>query len=242
MIFLPSADFARQRLINQEHYHDKAQLTFMEKGVMQIQIGKSVYLIPENYALYIPKLVAHTSIKETGAKPIHIFFDINESMCNKKFADVIFIAPTELLKQLIFKLDTVDFHSSDYKPYYDLIYPEILASTADNPHLLTASNHPKLLKVIEYISTHLGEHLDLPLLAELVYITPRHLSRIFKAETGLSFSDWTSHYKMLMALTILPVKKSTTLVAQELGYDSDSAFIYMFKKRMNGKVPSDFYN
>ena len=46
----------------------------------------------------------------------------------------------------------------------------------------------EILKIKEYLQLHYSENIDLNLIAELVNITPSHLSNLFKKETGVNFS------------------------------------------------------
>jgi AraC-like DNA-binding protein len=63
-------------------------------------------------------------------------------------------------------------------------------------------------------------------------ITPRTLTRRYAAETGLAFSTWRQRARLLRALELLAAGQAVTTVALELGYDSLSAFIAMFRRAM----------
>ena len=64
----------------------------------------------------------------------------------------------------------------------------------------------------------------------------RHFSRLFKQETGVTFSTWRSLHHVKHALVLLASGHSVTRVAMDLGYGSTSAFIEMFK-RCTGRTP-----
>ncbi|WP_229220044.1 AraC family transcriptional regulator [Rugamonas fusca] len=63
-------------------------------------------------------------------------------------------------------------------------------------------------------------------------IAPRTLTRRYAAETGLAFSAWRQRARLLRALELLAAGHAVTTVALELGYDSLSAFIAMFRRVM----------
>ena len=70
--------------------------------------------------------------------------------------------------------------------------------------------------------------------------TSRTLTRLFRSETGLSFSQWRQQFRILEALRRLGRGQAVTTVALELGYDSPSAFIAMFRKAL-GKTPGQYF-
>lgn len=76
---------------------------------------------------------------------------------------------------------------------------------------------------------------------KMVGATGRTLARHFRLETGMTFGQWRQQIKILEALKRLGMKESVTTVALDLGYDSPSAFISMFKKAL-GKTPGQYFS
>ena len=74
----------------------------------------------------------------------------------------------------------------------------------------------------------------------MVGATGRTLARHFRLETGMTFGQWRQQIRILEALKRLGKKESVTTVAIDLGYDSPSAFISMFKKAL-GKTPGQYF-
>jgi AraC-like DNA-binding protein len=64
----------------------------------------------------------------------------------------------------------------------------------------------------------------------------RTLERLFQKETGMTFGKWRQQLRLLHALRLLAGGRSVTAVALEVGYDSTSAFIAMFKRTL-GTTP-----
>ncbi len=69
--------------------------------------------------------------------------------------------------------------------------------------------------------------------------SPRHLARLFKKETGVSFSTWRSLHAVRHALALLAAGAPVTRVATDVGYSTTSAFIEMFK-RTTGRTPGTY--
>ena len=69
-------------------------------------------------------------------------------------------------------------------------------------------------------------------LARVTRCTPRHLSRIFFEQVGMSFSDKRAEIRLAKACELLATSKSKVVeVAYESGYKSLSLFNQMFTRR-----------
>ena len=56
------------------------------------------------------------------------------------------------------------------------------------------------------------------------------LRRLFVKETGLTFGAWRQQARLLKALEWLAAGRPVTAIALDLGYESPSAFIAMFRR------------
>lgn len=65
---------------------------------------------------------------------------------------------------------------------------------------------------------------------ERVGASNRTVARLFKEETGLSFGQWRQQLGLAEAVARLALDVPVATIATELGYQSSSAFISMFRK------------
>ena len=72
-------------------------------------------------------------------------------------------------------------------------------------------------------------------------MSERTLLRLVKQDTGLSFARWRQQVQLLHALLQLAAGKSVQQVSMDLGYESVSAFITVFKKRL-GTTPKRYFS
>ncbi|MBK2126046.1 helix-turn-helix domain-containing protein [Fangia hongkongensis] len=222
------------------HCHSKAQITYVEKGLMKIVVGQDIYLIPSGFLIYIPSKLVHSAEVQSQTTAHHLYLETDYTHELTNTALMLFASG--LLKELIIKLTQMSLHNPDIdRAYLSVLRLELLSLQSEDVYRLSVPSHPRLQKVLEYINEHLNQPIQLQCVADYVHLSTRHLSRIFKQETGMSFSLWLQNYKLLIAIKRLAVVKMTSVVARELGYDSDSAFIHMFKRLSGGKKPSDFY-
>jgi AraC-like DNA-binding protein len=68
----------------------------------------------------------------------------------------------------------------------------------------------------------------------------RTLERLFHAEVGTSFGRWQQQARLLRALQVLAAGESVTSAALEVGFETPSAFIAMFRKAM-GTTPARYF-
>jgi AraC-like DNA-binding protein len=75
--------------------------------------------------------------------------------------------------------------------------------------------------------------------AELA-MSRRSFTRAFRAELGLSFTQWCRQACVIAALPRLAAGEAITTVALELGYANPSAFSHMFRS-VAGMAPRDYF-
>ncbi len=65
------------------------------------------------------------------------------------------------------------------------------------------------------------------------------LARLVQQETGLTFGRWRQQLQLIIALRSLAAGATVQQVSGDLGYESVSAFITMFKKAL-GTSPAKY--
>lgn len=101
-------------------------------------------------------------------------------------------------------------------------------------------NAPAMLRLLEYIDTHLSEDLRLNDLADMININPAYLSSVFGKYNGLSLSQYIMRKRVYNAIQLLQHSEHTVLdVAHQCGFNTLSGFYKAFKKITN-RVPSDY--
>jgi len=92
-------------------------------------------------------------------------------------------------------------------------------------------NRTKIEKIKEYINRNSDKMLNLNEMAEIVFLTPKYISKLFKDYTGISFNDFKLKVKTDKAKDML---LSTTMnidqISSALGYKNSESLIRVFKK------------
>jgi YesN/AraC family two-component response regulator len=98
----------------------------------------------------------------------------------------------------------------------------------------------QILRVLDYISEHLHSRIMINEAAKHLNISSAYLSRLFKAETGMAFSDYVNRKKIEEASSLLRFSEYTDLeISTLLCFSSQSYFIKIFKKYM-GMTPREY--
>ncbi|MCI8624509.1 MAG: helix-turn-helix domain-containing protein [Provencibacterium sp.] len=99
------------------------------------------------------------------------------------------------------------------------------------------------LQAMEYVHTHYSEEITLGQLAKKISVSPSYLSKIFKDDFGIPFSEYLLHFRMKSAQKLLSQgTRKIYEVAALVGYQDVAQFTKMFKRNMalrlcNGSNP-----
>jgi transcriptional regulator GlxA family with amidase domain len=91
-------------------------------------------------------------------------------------------------------------------------------------------------EVQDWIIHHLHLKIAITDLAEKVNMSPRNLTRLFKAKTGITIGDYIEKLKVEKALRLLKQKEKVVSVALECGFKNSNQLIHLLKKH-TGQMP-----
>ena len=93
---------------------------------------------------------------------------------------------------------------------------------------------------LEYMRSHYGEQLSLGQLSERYYLNPSYFSRIFKENTGETFTDRLIAIRMEEAMKFLKQGKLKVYeISEQVGYLSEKYFFRVFKQ-YTGMSPAEY--
>ncbi len=111
----------------------------------------------------------------------------------------------------------------------------------DSATFIPLPQEPRCRRAAELVlADPAGAH-DIDLVAEKIGTSARTLSRLFSAETELSFKSWCQRARIAAAIERLSTDTNVSIkqVAGELGYASLPAFSHAFRQ-VTGRTPSEF--
>jgi AraC-like DNA-binding protein len=107
------------------------------------------------------------------------------------------------------------------------------------PLHLPMGKDERLVRVIEAYLRNPGDTRTFKEIALLSGASERTLARLFVRETGLTFGTWRKRLLLQEAIDRLDRGESVTRIAFDLGYQSLSAFIEMFRQSL-GVSPGQY--
>jgi AraC-like DNA-binding protein len=120
-----------------------------------------------------------------------------------------------------------------------VIYDEIRNSPQERVGAAMPTD-PRVLRIACAIANNPADNRSLDEWACWAGISMRTLTRRFVDETGLSFTEWRLRVRLMRALELLAARTPVTTVAFDLGYETVSAFIAMFR-RYFGVTPARYF-
>ena len=98
----------------------------------------------------------------------------------------------------------------------------------------------QIIRAVDYIISHLHGRILINEAAAELEISPSYLSRLFKSETGVPFSEYVNRTKAEEVANLLLFSEYSDLEISELfGFSSQSHFIRTFRKYM-GVTPKEY--
>jgi len=105
---------------------------------------------------------------------------------------------------------------------------------------LPAPKDPRLARICDHLQSDPADNRTLEDWAKVCGASSRTLARLFQHETGMPFREWRQKLRLLHALEKLANDRPVTEIALDLGYETPSAFIAMFRKA-TGRTPGSYF-
>ncbi|MBI3784369.1 MAG: helix-turn-helix transcriptional regulator [Deltaproteobacteria bacterium] len=223
-----------------EHRHPAGQLLYASSGVMTVATKQGRWIVPPQRAVWVPPSVTH-SVRMSGQVKVRTLY-LDTSILRDPSMTCCVVNVNPLLRELILRV--VEF----VQPY-PLDGPEarIAAVVTDEirvarvaPLYLPMPRDPRLLAITTQLARNPADRRTLAQWSCTAGASLRTLARLFQRETGLSFARWRQQACLLRALELLAAGDSVTSAAIDLGYDSVSAFISMFRSSL-GTTPAKYF-
>jgi len=234
-----AAAFYRQRKEMGFHRHRKGELLLAMRGVLTCEVDGDLWIVPPRSAIWVPGGVLH-KFEAAGTLECYVAF-IDPSVASDLPPTCCALTATPLLRELLIR-------SADLPAIYEdggieshlvtLLLDEIAIAPPGNLHLPMPTD-PRLRAMVEMITTHPADRSTIRTWARRVGMSERTLARAFSRQTGMSFGRWQRQFHLMLAVQWLAAGASVQQVADDLGYESASSFVSMFRRRL-GSPPARY--
>ena len=224
------------------HYHPDYEVYCLTEGKCRYFIHDKTYSMIAGDLVVIPPGIIHKVIYET---PIHSRILFN---CTRDYIPPSVLQALESITYYPGHGDTAKQIAALYRRIREAVsapdaFSEdtirccamelflLMAKTADaGVPLPTGSSF--VAQAVAFIRTSYAEHLTLSAAARHCAVSPEHLSRVFKKETGFGFNEYLNLYRLKKAEALLKSGQdvSVSQVALLCGFNDSNYFSGIYKK------------
>ena len=225
------------------HMHREAQLVYAAKGTMQVTTPKGRWLVPPDRAVWVPARLEHSIDVLADIDMRTLYFDLawlaREARSRSLNAEFV-VRVSRLLHEAILAL----FDGRNSPERTDILIRLALLElheAEDSATFIPLPHEPRCRRAAAIVlGDPTGSH-EIETLARTVGTSARTLSRLFAAETQLSFKSWCQRARIAAAIERLATETNVSVkqLASDLGYASVPAFSHAFRQ-VTGKTPTEF--
>jgi AraC-like DNA-binding protein len=219
------------------HQHAEHQLAWAASGVIVVEVGEGVWVLPTNRALWIPAGIEH-SVRASGQSTMDGLY-FRPADCPVAWSKPTVIAVPVLLRELISHLAAVAnqprLRANTEAVVFDLLQPvEVSQLTVALPV------DPRARRVAEELLAAPDDERTIDQWGRLVGASGRTLARAFSEQTGMTFGRWRTEVRLCAALPLLAEGATVAAVARRVGYASPGAFVAAFRATI-GTTPGQYF-
>ncbi len=222
------------------HHHFRAQLLFAASGVMAVEAADGTWVVPPQQAVWIPSGIEH-EVRSEGPLAMRSLY-VHPDAARRLPSTCCVLSVTPLLRELILKAVSMPEALQTQPPGRRLltVILDELAELEPAPLHLPLPQDARVKAVSSKLIADPSDNRSLDELARTAGASARTMARLFPKETGMTFGAWRQRLRLLSAISRLGAGDPVTRVAYDLGYQSPSAFIAMFRREL-GRPPGRFF-
>ncbi len=209
------------------HVHPDGQFTFVTRGVVSLHTPSRVWIVPRGRLAWIPPQQAHASRSQGAAEGWLVLAPPNYA--ERLPSEVCILQASSLLIAALERIGAARDAGGALERLLDaLVLAEVGTTSAED----FSVPMPRADKLRGWAMTFLqAPHSKTSIedAAAAVGMSRRSFTRHVEAQTGTTFAAWKRCMLVNRAIEKLAAGQSVGAVAFDLGYESTSAFIAMFK-------------
>jgi AraC-like DNA-binding protein len=219
-----------------QHQHRQGQLILALHGAVTCRAANGLWIVPPNCGVWIPGGVPHSNQVTSNARLCYLFIEPGAAALPQQCCT---LSVSPMLREMILRLadETSGYDPDDHVGRLVRVLLDELALMPKEGLELPVSSHPKIAVIAAALTAEPSDRRTLGEWAAHVAMSERSLKRLMVQETGLTFGQWRRQLHLVIALRELASGASVQQVSSDLGYESATAFIVMFKKAL-GTTPA----
>jgi AraC-like DNA-binding protein len=222
--------------LNRASWH---QLIYATRGVLTVHTEQAAWVAPPHRGVWIPAGIRYR-LEMSGVVALRMLYLKARRRNALQACSVVNVTP--LMRELIVRTNLVgalDAGIPEQKRLIGVILDELKLLVAA-PLQLPLPRDRRAAQFAAMIAADPGGETPMEQLLRHCGASRRTLERVFRQETAMSLGQWLRRQKLLHALRRLAAGESVDTIALELGYNSASSFIAMFRREL-GQTPKRYF-
>lgn len=207
------------------HWHDRHQIVYAGRGVLSVTTDAGSWVAPATRAIWIPAGTLHQH-RAYGETTLHTV-GLAENPLGLDAPSALVVTP--LLRELLLAYTSAEADAAERRRLRAVLLDQLRRSP-QRPTYLPTPRDPRLAAVCDLLRSDPADGRTLAELGRHVGAGERTLSRLCKADLGMTFPQWRTQLRLHEALRLLAEGESVTRVAHQTGWASASAFIDTFRR------------
>ena len=219
-----------------DHRHRKGQLVFSLGGGVTCRVPSGLWMVPPHCGVWVPGGMEHSNVATANARLFFVYLEPGAAGLPGRCCT---LAISPLLRELIVELSNcVEDDDARGELLTKVLLTELPRMPVQQLHL-PISSELRLRRIAAALAEDPADRTTLAEWAGRVALSESSLARLVVKETGLTFGRWRQQLHLIVAIRELASGASVQQVSADLGYESVTAFITMFKKAL-GKPPAKY--
>lgn len=213
-----------------EHTHGSDQLIFATHGLMQVTSAQDVWLVPPQFALWVPAKTRHRISMHGAVSMRTLYIRPQLAVRSASTCAVLHVAP--LLRELILeavRIGNLRARNEGERALTELIVMHV-KSASPIPTFVMMPSEGRAQSVAQAVLAEPGRSTPMATLCANAGASVRTIQRAFRREMGIDFDSWRRQVRLTKAVEALVSGHSVKEVAFGVGYRQPSAFVECFRK------------
>lgn len=224
---------------------DWHHLIYATRGAVTVRTTQCAWVVPPHRGVWIPAGFEY-QLEMSGGVALRSLYIATRHNSGRLFSGashtccVVNVSP--LLRELILRivhLGALDAGRPRQRRLIGVLFDELQELTAV-PLQLPMPQDPRAARFATLAGADPAGKMPVAKMLRKCAASRRTMERLFQGESGMSLGQWLRRQKLLHALRRLATGDRVNSIALELGYNSPSAFIAMFRREL-GETPKRYF-
>ncbi len=221
------------------HSHARGQLSGLRRGLLTTGTDVGAWIVPAEHAVWLPARQLHYGWTHGAVEGWSCY--VAEPACVSLPERPCTIRASGLLREAVIRAADWQGQTLDEHQWHiAMVILDELRAAPVAPFGLPMPRDPRLVLIARALLDDPSDRRGVDEWAAWAGISERSLSRRLVLEAGFTYTAWRQRARLMRALELLAEGEAVTTVALDLGYDSVSAFIALFKRTLS-VTPSAYF-